>query len=521
MTSSAPLPNRKNDIFISYSRRDKQFVVKLDQAFRARHRDPWIDWEDIHEGEAWRKAIQRGIECADTFIFVLSPDAASSEECRKELEQAIRLNKRIIPIVYRDATNVHPVLAELNWIFFRDGDNFDVAFTKLLKAIDTDLPHVKTHTRLLSRAIEWEQGRDDGFLLRGKDLGAAEQWLLQAVGKEPLPTELQRKYLTKSRVVEAANTRLAEAGRRARRILGISIMTSGVSLAGAAIAIAVATYQANQRISQLNQQTQALAVQIADQKHEITNLTARQEQLAADRTRLISELKKFGFTDDRIKTLLVSSPDQLQYQLDQVKQANVGYQETVERLKQPEAAPPTPLPNVQPTPTPSSEQGKIVAAPPPAPVPVPDSSPSPAGAEPMTSPPPLPKPADQGEGKAGSANSAQAVRRSRPVTISYLAEDLNPATLDRVFKKLGFAPVAYQAKGATGPANVIYYSQDVRADDVKLVAFTLIRAGLQIRAIQALPETKAETIQVAAVPELQAKPPLDVATIRQQPLPLP
>ncbi len=497
------VPTRNNDIFISYSRRDKRFVERLDAAFRAIHRDPWIDWEDIQEGEAWRKAIARGIEAADTFIFTISPDSVASEECRKELEQAIQLNKRIIPIVYRDAANVHPVLAELNWVFFRDSDNFEVSFAKLLKAIDTDLPHVQTHTRLLSRAIEWEHGRDDGFLLRGKDLLAVEQWLAQTQGKEPLPTELQRKYLIKSREVEAASDRLAKAGRQAKRILGISIMTSGLSLAGAAIAISIATYQANQRVGQLNQQTQQLAANIVAQKNEIANLTTKGEKLSADRTRLIDELKKFGFTNEKVQTLLASSPEQWQYQIDQVKQANASYEETVDRIQQ--VAAPTPIPaspqGEKPQPVPSATVGNQSKR---QVVPVPSPGLPPAPVSPPPDQPPM-------------------VQRSRPITVTYLAKDINSDALKQVFKKLGFTAESRYPNGVNMASNVIYYSPDVSVDDVKVIAFTLIRAGLQIRAIQPLPPTNQQTakIEVAAVPAWQTQSPLTVEMIRNSALPLP
>jgi len=41
----------------------------------------------------------------------------------------------------------------------------------LIQALDTDLDAVKSHTRILVRALEWDRnGRDSSFLLRGIDL---------------------------------------------------------------------------------------------------------------------------------------------------------------------------------------------------------------------------------------------------------------------------------------------------------------------------------------------------------------
>ena len=90
------------DVFISYSRQDEPFVRRLHQAFVQRERDVWVDWEDIPLTADWWREIQGGIESADTFIFVISPDSAQSEVCYNEADYASENNKRIVPIVYRD-----------------------------------------------------------------------------------------------------------------------------------------------------------------------------------------------------------------------------------------------------------------------------------------------------------------------------------------------------------------------------------------------------------------------------------
>jgi len=61
------------DIFISYSRKDKDFVHRLDESLKSRGREAWVDWEDIRPTEEWMQAIYAAIEGADTFIFVLTP----------------------------------------------------------------------------------------------------------------------------------------------------------------------------------------------------------------------------------------------------------------------------------------------------------------------------------------------------------------------------------------------------------------------------------------------------------------
>jgi hypothetical protein len=124
------------EAFISYSRKDLAFVKRLYEALKQQNREIWVDWNDIPLAADWRQEIFVGINQADNFVFVISPDS----------------------IVWREVpTSLIPdELNKFNWIFFRESDNFDQALRSLCIALDTDLEHVREHTRLLTRAIEWE-----------------------------------------------------------------------------------------------------------------------------------------------------------------------------------------------------------------------------------------------------------------------------------------------------------------------------------------------------------------------------
>src|SRR5215472_4729712 len=218
----APQPQ---EVFISYSRKDKEFVRRLDEELKRRDREAWVDWEGIPPGDTWEKTIYGAIESTHTFLFVLTPDSIASEVCGKEIAHAAANNKRLVPIVHRDvaADKVPKSLGELNWIFCREGDDFGKATDTLISALDTDLDWVRAHTRLLTRAIEWEANKkSNSFALRGEDLRSAEQWLAQAgTEKERQPTALQTEYIIASRKAAA---------RRQRILLGaaaIAILVTG------------------------------------------------------------------------------------------------------------------------------------------------------------------------------------------------------------------------------------------------------------------------------------------------------
>jgi WD40 repeat protein len=217
------------DVFVSYSRTDREFVRRLVDALTRNGKDVWIDWEDIPAASEWRSEIAAGIDGADAFVYVISPDAVTSPECAKELDHAIAQGKRIVPLLYREPprNELRPEIRDRQWIRFDDGE-FGAAFETLLRALDTDLGWVKAHTDLLRRAEQWERRRDPSRLLRGAALRDAEAQLAgRAAGSEPGVTPLQTRF------VHASRTR---ATRQQRITLGIVLFALAVTSALAIVA---------------------------------------------------------------------------------------------------------------------------------------------------------------------------------------------------------------------------------------------------------------------------------------------
>lgn len=223
------------DLFVSYSRRDKDFVQQLVQALADQGRDVWVDWEDIPLTADWLQEIYDGIDEADAFVFVLTPNSAQSEVCGWEVKHAVESGKRLIPIVHHEITDesdrekVHPAINAHNWLFFREEDDFDATFKLLTDALDTDLDHVRDHTKLLVRAKEWDtRDRSKGFLITGDELAEAESWLSHAAAKQPEPVELHYEYIYASR--QAAT-------RRQQQLIVMSVAVAVVSLVLAIAAV--------------------------------------------------------------------------------------------------------------------------------------------------------------------------------------------------------------------------------------------------------------------------------------------
>jgi TIR domain len=202
----------KLKVFISYSRDDLDFADQLDIALRLLGFETALDRHAISGGEEWRQRLATLIREADTVVFVLSASSADSEVCAWEVEEALRLRKRIIPVVSRSLSGVRPPanLQNLNYIFFYQdpkspGSGFGSGASQLVEALTCDLEWVRENTRLLLRATEWEAGsRAENRLLTGGDIVAAKAWAARRPKGASEPTALHLGFLRASEEAEDA-----------------------------------------------------------------------------------------------------------------------------------------------------------------------------------------------------------------------------------------------------------------------------------------------------------------------------
>jgi hypothetical protein len=237
-----------SDVFISYRRKDTEFVRQLSDALKQKQLEVWVDWEDIAPGSKdFTDDIRKGIEGANSFIAVLSPDYLTSEYCINELNYAVQNHKYLLPIVYRafEDTSAPPSISHINWIYFCEHAGnlhpFDESLTKLFGALTTDQDFIRMHTQLLVRAREWEsRGKAEGFLLSGEALMDAETFLNKSVSKEPKPSQLHADYVLASHQAEqkqlAYQHKLERQARSRMRLLvlllGIMLVLGASTLAG-------------------------------------------------------------------------------------------------------------------------------------------------------------------------------------------------------------------------------------------------------------------------------------------------
>jgi hypothetical protein len=128
------------DIFISYSRRDQEFVTRLASDLDAQVAGVWFDQSAIQLGEKWHDEIMEGIRDCKAFILVLSPDAVESKYVREEVNKALELGKVIFPILYRPGKwsgEFESLVREIQTLDLHSGsytDNFQKLVDGLIEA---------------------------------------------------------------------------------------------------------------------------------------------------------------------------------------------------------------------------------------------------------------------------------------------------------------------------------------------------------------------------------------------------
>lgn len=222
----------KPKIYISYSRKDSDFLDGLTQSLEARGINVLIDRRDLAFGEQWAQELLSFVRSADALIFLVSAASIASQWCNAELEEALKRQKRIFPVAiekntYPDLPMSIRKLEHLDMQGATFGSRaFETSVDKLASAILIDLDWLKTHTRLSDQAHQWaSRGRSGEFLLRGQDLKDAEKWLAYRPRDGGEATKEQMQLIMESR----------RAATRRSRVVVASALASGlgaVTLAG-------------------------------------------------------------------------------------------------------------------------------------------------------------------------------------------------------------------------------------------------------------------------------------------------
>lgn len=116
--------------FISYSRRDEEFTIRLSSRLRAEGVRVWRDRDDITAGASWDEEIDKALHGCTHVLFVASPASIGSDNVLDELNTALGYKKIVIPVLM-ETCNLPFRIRRNQWVDFR-GD-FEAGIRKLLK----------------------------------------------------------------------------------------------------------------------------------------------------------------------------------------------------------------------------------------------------------------------------------------------------------------------------------------------------------------------------------------------------
>lgn len=220
----------RTDIFISYAREDGAFARELRTALRDAGLTVWMDDSSIPHGAPFLSIIHAGIEGASNVVVVLSPDFTQSRFCRLEVEHAVALKKRFVPVLRHtvSADDLHPRLAEINWVQFPPERNSEEAVRDCVAAATFDLAWANTGVRFLQRALDWKSNRGD--LLERDGVSELRRWLQQAAERKAPASDLIPEFL-----------RTSEAALRRRRWLRSAVGSLLAAAAGLPVYAIVTT----------------------------------------------------------------------------------------------------------------------------------------------------------------------------------------------------------------------------------------------------------------------------------------
>ncbi len=166
MTHSQVTATDTRDVFISHRSVDDAWVKRLRDRLELNSCKVWVDDLDTHAGASILGAINSGLERSRYVALVMTPEyfADDAEWTSAEWHAALFTDpdgrrSRVIPLYVRNCPHIPIILNHLNWIDFRDENNFKTACNQLLQALQGRQPRypvrvagqIVTHARTVAR----------------------------------------------------------------------------------------------------------------------------------------------------------------------------------------------------------------------------------------------------------------------------------------------------------------------------------------------------------------------------------
>lgn len=206
-------------VFISYSRKDLEFIERLVADLQAAGLTVWYDLSGLEAGKRWGSEIQIAIRNSQFFLVVLSPNSLASKWVEREFLYAETHHIKVIPLQYMPCEQ--PMwLLDLQLIDMQVG-SYERNFERLLKGLGVQ-PRVaerqarqeaETKARLEAEAIEMKARQEEQTRL------AEEERLRKKAEQEKIDAGIKAKKEAEAREQQdhQEQMRKAKAGENLRK----------------------------------------------------------------------------------------------------------------------------------------------------------------------------------------------------------------------------------------------------------------------------------------------------------------
>lgn len=135
-------------IFISHSSKNAEEVHTLVNRLEKERLKYWIASRDIKPGDSWATSIMNAIESSSVMLLLLSESANSSQQVSREIEEAVRLNVPIIPVImgsFEISKGLKYFINSHQWIdaYHKNDSEWIPAVVSTLKRYSSNAPKTK------------------------------------------------------------------------------------------------------------------------------------------------------------------------------------------------------------------------------------------------------------------------------------------------------------------------------------------------------------------------------------------
>jgi TolB protein len=138
--------DKQRKTFLSYSRANKDFAIKLAKELKSEGFYVWLDQLDIPAGARWDREVERALKESEIFMIILTQASVDSENVLDEIGYAIDNRKRFLPVLLENC-DVPLRLRRFQYVDFttKSFDEGVESAKELLRSLiaQTTIPQVK------------------------------------------------------------------------------------------------------------------------------------------------------------------------------------------------------------------------------------------------------------------------------------------------------------------------------------------------------------------------------------------